>query len=198
MRAGVVRVSEAGAVAIIIAGAAVVFALCCASIARAAFSEQPSRASVQVAFYWGVAFTLALIGCLAATQLWGNASAALYSALFCVVSLAAGWQLAGAWKRSEEAELAAIRDLREFFEAYSQSEESVEERCSRAAREYDLTRREEAILVLLLEGKTRAEVAAELYVSDNTVKTHIRNLYRKMGVSGKTELAEAVGAPACR
>lgn len=190
--------SETESIAVILAGVTVVFALCCASIARAAFSETLSRAHVQVAFYWGIAFALALVGCLAVTQLWGNASSALYSVSFCVVSLAAGWLLSRTWNRSEAVELASIRELREFFDAYRPSEASVEERCSRAAREYDLTRREEAILVLLLEGKTRAEVAAELYVSDNTVKTHIRNLYRKMGVSGKTELAEAVGAPACR
>lgn len=71
---------------------------------------------------------------------------------------------------------------------------SLEARCARAARTYDLTRREEEILALLLQGRTRSEIARELFVSGDTVKTHIRNLYRKTGVAGKDQLVEALGA----
>lgn len=64
--------------------------------------------------------------------------------------------------------------------------------CARAARTYDLTRREEEILCLLVEGKSFAAIAGELYVTDNTVKTHVQHIYRKMGVNRKQELSEKV------
>ena len=64
--------------------------------------------------------------------------------------------------------------------------------CARAARTYDLTRREEEILHLLIEGKSFASIAGDLYVSDNTIKTHVQHIYRKMGVNRKHELSEKV------
>ena len=47
-------------------------------------------------------------------------------------------------------------------------------------------------LLIVAQGRTQPEIARELCVSRDTVKTHVRNLYRKMGVSGKAELAEAM------
>lgn len=108
------------------------------------------------------------------------------------MSLFVGWHLSRAWRLNEDVEIASLNELRRFVETHQNVEDSLEERCARTARDYDLTRREEAILNLLLAGKTRSEIARELVVSDNTVKTHIRNLYRKMGVSGKDELADAM------
>lgn len=64
--------------------------------------------------------------------------------------------------------------------------------CAMAARTYDLTRREEEVLLLLLEGKSFAAIAGELFVSENTVKTHVRHIYRKMGVNRKQDLARRV------
>ncbi|MEY8460851.1 helix-turn-helix transcriptional regulator [Eggerthellaceae bacterium 24-137] len=66
-------------------------------------------------------------------------------------------------------------------------------RCAQAARDFDLTRREGDVLVLLAAGRTAAEVACELVVSSNTVKTHVRNLYRKLGINRRGDLAERLG-----
>lgn len=63
-------------------------------------------------------------------------------------------------------------------------------RCARLARSYDLTRREEDVLRLLMEGRTFSEVADELVVSVNTVKSHVRRVYAKMGVAGKQDLLD--------
>ena len=65
---------------------------------------------------------------------------------------------------------------------------------SRPARSYDLTRREEDVLRLLMEGRTFAEAADELVVSLNTVKSHVRRIYAKMGVNGKADLLEKVSS----
>ncbi len=51
-----------------------------------------------------------------------------------------------------------------------------------------LTEREKQIAALLLKGRTCKLIAAELYLSENTVKTHIRNIYSKLGVKRKSEL----------
>lgn len=64
--------------------------------------------------------------------------------------------------------------------------------CAMTARAYDLTRREEEVLRLLIAGKSFAAIAGELFVSVNTVKTHVRHIYRKMGVNRKEDLSERV------
>ena len=86
-----------------------------------------------------------------------------------------------------------VEDLRGLVDRYRTEEGSIESRCAHAARTFDLTRREEEVLALLLKGCTRSEIARELFVSGDTVKTHIRNLYRKTGVTGKDELVQAIG-----
>jgi len=51
-----------------------------------------------------------------------------------------------------------------------------------------LTEREREIAALLLRGNTYRMVAGELHVSENTVKTHVKNIYSKIGVKSRTEL----------
>jgi DNA-binding CsgD family transcriptional regulator len=51
-----------------------------------------------------------------------------------------------------------------------------------------LTEREKQIAALLLKGRTCKLIAAELYLSENTVKTHIKNIYSKLGIKSKSEL----------
>lgn len=51
-----------------------------------------------------------------------------------------------------------------------------------------LTEREKQIAELLLKGRTCKLIAAELYLSENTVKTHIKNIYSKLGIKRKSEL----------
>ncbi|HCX64541.1 MAG TPA: helix-turn-helix transcriptional regulator [Eubacteriaceae bacterium] len=51
-----------------------------------------------------------------------------------------------------------------------------------------LTQREEEVLQLILSGKSNRRISEELYISENTVKTHVKNIYSKYGVSGRAEL----------
>lgn len=51
-----------------------------------------------------------------------------------------------------------------------------------------LTERESEITALLLKGRTYRMIATELYLSENTVKTHIRNIYSKFNIRSKPEL----------
>jgi DNA-binding NarL/FixJ family response regulator len=50
-----------------------------------------------------------------------------------------------------------------------------------------LTRREREILTLVSEGHSNAQVARILWVTEQTVKFHLSNTYRKLGVSNRTE-----------
>jgi DNA-binding NarL/FixJ family response regulator len=52
-----------------------------------------------------------------------------------------------------------------------------------------LTPREADVLAHLQEGQSNAEIAQTLHVGIETVRTHRRNIYRKLGVSTRRELA---------
>ena len=60
-----------------------------------------------------------------------------------------------------------------------------------AASEYKLkfTKREADIIDGVIQGKNNAQLAAVLNLSENTIKTHIKSIYRKVGAKNRTELA---------
>jgi DNA-binding NarL/FixJ family response regulator len=53
---------------------------------------------------------------------------------------------------------------------------------------HELTIRENEVLSLLSKGRTYASIADELYVSVNTIKTHVKNIYEKLQIKNKDEL----------
>ncbi len=53
-----------------------------------------------------------------------------------------------------------------------------------------LTEREVAVLRLLRGTLSLREIGQELYVSPNTIKTHARAIYRKLGVSTRHDAVE--------
>jgi len=56
-----------------------------------------------------------------------------------------------------------------------------------AAEPCPLTRRELEILLLAAEGHTNGQIARSLWVTEQTVKFHLSNTYRKLGVANRTE-----------
>lgn len=52
-----------------------------------------------------------------------------------------------------------------------------------------LTPREAEVLELLQEGSTNAQIAQRLSIGIETVRTHARNIYRKLGIASRRELA---------
>jgi DNA-binding CsgD family transcriptional regulator/tetratricopeptide (TPR) repeat protein len=55
-----------------------------------------------------------------------------------------------------------------------------------------LTGRELQVARLIVDRRTNAEIAAELFLSPKTVESHIRNLFHRLGVSSRTEVARVV------
>jgi DNA-binding NarL/FixJ family response regulator len=60
-------------------------------------------------------------------------------------------------------------------------------------RDIGLTERESEILSLLSTGMTNRELGRNLYVSENTIKTHLRSLYAKLGVRSRAQAASLAG-----
>jgi DNA-binding NarL/FixJ family response regulator len=59
----------------------------------------------------------------------------------------------------------------------------------RAARDAGLTERELVIVRAVARGLSNEAIAKELWVAEQTVKFHLTNIYRKLGVSNRTEAA---------
>lgn len=53
---------------------------------------------------------------------------------------------------------------------------------------HGLTPREREVFELASRGLKNAEIAAELYLSEKTIKTHLRNIYNKLNLASKAEL----------
>jgi len=56
-----------------------------------------------------------------------------------------------------------------------------------AVEDPGLTQKEREILKILVLGKTNEEIATSLSISPHTVKTHVYNLYKKLGVNNRVE-----------
>jgi DNA-binding NarL/FixJ family response regulator len=48
------------------------------------------------------------------------------------------------------------------------------------------------VALVVAEGATNREAAAQIFVSPKTIETHLGHTYRKLGVRSRTELARAV------
>ena len=57
-----------------------------------------------------------------------------------------------------------------------------------------LSKREQEILALILEGKSNQDIADELFISISTIKTHIYNIYRKLGVKNRLQVINLIRA----
>jgi ligand-binding sensor domain-containing protein/DNA-binding CsgD family transcriptional regulator len=61
---------------------------------------------------------------------------------------------------------------------------------------YGLTEREEEILGLVLRGARNRDIEKALFISASTVRNHISNIYRKLGVSSRLELVNKIARDA--
>ena len=162
----------------------VVYAAFCAAVVRAFFRARVNRTAYRAAGAWAACFGVTLVGSLMALDTRGVDAAATFAACACLLSFPSCLLL----------ERPAPRPATPAAAPGSEWGTGLDATCARLARSYDLTRREEDVLRLLMEGRTFAEAADELVVSLNTVKSHVRRIYAKMGVNGKADLLEKVSS----
>lgn len=55
-------------------------------------------------------------------------------------------------------------------------------------KDFSITKREQEIILALLEGKSNKELADTLFVSEKTIESHLASIYRKTGVKNRLEL----------
>ncbi len=70
--------------------------------------------------------------------------------------------------------------------------QSFAERLNLIIAQYGLSNREGEIAELLFQGKNNKEIAAQLYLSPNTIKVHASNLYKKLGVSNRVQAVQVI------
>ncbi|HZD79238.1 MAG TPA: response regulator transcription factor [Actinomycetota bacterium] len=81
------------------------------------------------------------------------------------------------------------RVIQNLFEAMETGEGEEEAPHRRPAA--NLTQRETDILELLAEGKSNRDISRSLFLSEKTVKAHLAAIFRKLGVSNRTQAAMA-------
>ncbi len=71
---------------------------------------------------------------------------------------------------------------------------TLEERCQQIATRNKLSARESEVFFYLAQGHTRASIAKRLFVSENTVREHVKSIYRKLHIHSKQQLIDLVDA----
>lgn len=59
-------------------------------------------------------------------------------------------------------------------------------------KKYDITKREKDILLLIMNNHTKNEIGKKLFISPNTVKRHIYNIYKKTNVENREDLIKMI------
>jgi DNA-binding CsgD family transcriptional regulator len=60
------------------------------------------------------------------------------------------------------------------------------------AATHGITRREQEIVELIVQGKSNKEIEELLFISVHTVKNHVYNIFRKLGVTRRGQLVRLV------
>jgi DNA-binding CsgD family transcriptional regulator len=114
----------------------------------------------------------------------------------------------GQWLRRSKRKRDARRELRAAYDMFDQM--GAEAFAARAATElsaagertpprtatttFDLTPQEARVAGLAVDGVTNNQIAAELFISPRTVEYHLRKVFRKLGVSSRSQLARHLPA----
>jgi DNA-binding NarL/FixJ family response regulator len=84
------------------------------------------------------------------------------------------------------------RAVRNMFDGPSPQDHGTRDDSARA--DAGLTRRESDVLQLLSKGASNREISRELFLSEKTVKAHLAAVFRKLGVTNRTQAAMAAVA----
>ena len=178
---------------IIVLGAAALWLASCAAFMRLAFASVAGlnlRIRANQAILLAVGFLVNVSICLTAYSFIGAQIAALCVMAIDILAIAALHIATQRWRRQDRDRRAAMSRIEQLTQTCSELQSqtnTIEARCAVLARSSDLTRKEEDVLVLIAKGLSYPQICEQLVLSPNTIKTHARNIYRKLGVSSKQE-----------
>lgn len=68
----------------------------------------------------------------------------------------------------------------------------LKQSAKQVSKTHGLSNRESEVLDALVQGMTRAQIAQTFFVSEETIKTHVKHIYRKLGITSREELSELI------
>ena len=87
---------------------------------------------------------------------------------------------------------ASVRGYRKFSREYPVKLEVIRKVISESVFKEPLTEKEQAVARLAALGYKNEEIAGQLYISANTVKYHLANIYKKLNIKNRVELKNAM------
>jgi len=82
--------------------------------------------------------------------------------------------------------------VRHYMINYEPEPISLHDEIAAFYADHAVSPREQEIISRVIEGKSNREIGEVLFISANTVKPHIRNIYKKLGVSNRVQLVHAI------
>lgn len=76
--------------------------------------------------------------------------------------------------------------------AVESAPDAIQTRALQIAKEHDLSNRETEVFQLLVQGRGENVIGSHLFISPNTVKTHRKHIYKKLGVDSREKLLDLV------
>lgn len=191
---------ETSVALITLSGIGALWAASCTAIIRTVFAclsngARPRSIHTRTCLLLSSLFLAGVLACLIGEAYLGSPAQAPIALCVDTIAIVAFFAMRKKWRRQEERMAADRRRYADMAFEYSnmkQKECSPQARCANIARKFDLTRKEEEILVHIVAGLTYPEICTTLVLSPNTVKTHARNIYRKMGVKSKEDAIRIV------
>lgn len=84
--------------------------------------------------------------------------------------------------------------MREHMKEYGWEEKLPQDRVAAFNQAYGISEREGEIVQRLTAGESNKEISSGLFISVNTVKSHIKSIYRKLSVSNRVQLIHKIQA----
>lgn len=82
-----------------------------------------------------------------------------------------------------------VRTIRAVHAGQSSLPSNVADRLANRLKRAELSEREQQVLHFLVKGRSNKEIAVALFISEETVKSHLKSLFTKLNVQDRTEAA---------
>ena len=79
-----------------------------------------------------------------------------------------------------------------YYNVYIYQDCKPEDKLKQLKHVYKITKREQQVLELVYQGLSNKQIANSLIISQHTVKTHIENIYKKLNINSRSQIAKLV------